>query len=384
MWSQLGKRQKVNRLLMYIFGLLPINSKKIVIENYFGHGYGDNGKYIVEELLKIDSSYEIVWLINKQYVNSMPIYIHSVQRDSLKALFHLSTAKVWIDNCRKSVYTRKRKTQFYIQTWHGAIGVKKCERDAEMGLKAEYVKNCIHDSEMADRILSGSKWGTELIKRAFWYSGEIMEIGSPRSDVFFKDNKAIKLKVFKYYNLKDVKTLLYAPTFRNDYSLEPYKLDFTVLSQQLSDREGDKYKILVRLHPNISNKATQLNLPENVINATDYPDMQELLVASDILLTDYSSSMFEFMLKRKPVFLIALDYERFKKKERDLYFDLERLPFPFCKSMRELLESIQQYDEQKYFTALDVFYQEIGLAEKGNASVTMANLIHQVCTRKEK
>lgn len=382
MWSQLGKKQKIYYIMMHIFRVFPINKKKIVIESFFGHGYGDNAKYIVEELLKIEPSYRIVWLIDKNIVKAMPSYIESTNIGSLKALFHLSTAKVWIDNCRKSVYTCKRKEQFYIQTWHGAIGVKKCEKDAEDNLGTEYIRSCKHDSEMVDVILSNSKWGTELIKRAFWYDGTILEVGSPRNDVFFGDISVIKSKVYEYYRLKN-KIALYAPTFRNDYSFEAYQIDFDALALQLKERFGSEYNILVRLHPNISNKALELILPENVVNVTDYPDMQELLAASDILLTDYSSSMFEFMLKKMPVFLIALDYKRFKENERELYFDLQKLPFPFCESMDGLLKSIKQYDENNYYLALNQFYNEIGLAEYGTASIKTAKLIQKVCTRKE-
>lgn len=384
MFNGLGKKQRLYRFIMNLFCVFPIQNNKIVITSYFGKGYGDNGKYIVEKLLEKDKGFVVCWLVDSQYENTIPPGIKAVRNGSIHALYELATAKVWIDNCRKSVYIKKRKGQFYIQTWHGAIGVKKCEGDAEQYLTTEYIRNCKHDSEMADVILSGSKWGTELVKRAFWYHGEVLEIGSPRNDVFFGDLDSIKKEVGKYLNTEGYKLILYAPTFRNNGTLSAYELDFNRILSAVEQKFGGKYKILLRLHPNVSKLVHKMEIPEEVINVTDYPDMQELLLASDILITDYSSTMFEFMLKKGIVFLIALDYENFIQNEREFYFDLEKLPFPFCKTMEEFILAIKSFDRKEYDCKISNFFQEIGQAEKGIASEIVANLIFKVCKDRER
>ena len=116
--------RKIMSILMLVF---PVNRTKVVITSHYGKGYGDNAKYIVEELVRRHNKYDIVWLLNKELYGSVcfPDYIRTVKYGSLRALFELATAKIWIDNCRKEFYPIKRKSQFYIQTWHGAWASRK-------------------------------------------------------------------------------------------------------------------------------------------------------------------------------------------------------------------------------------------------------------------
>ena len=116
-----------------IFRLLPVKKGRIVAENFFGKGYGDNPKYIYDELL-INPELELVWLIKKNTDTEFPVGVNVVKRGTLKELYYLATAQVWIDNSRKHYGIRKRKGQMYIQTWHGGIALKKIEKDVENSL----------------------------------------------------------------------------------------------------------------------------------------------------------------------------------------------------------------------------------------------------------
>lgn len=365
---------------LFFLYLLPVNPRKIVISSYYGKPYGDNGKYIIEEINKTENNYDIVWLLKKEYEDeaNFPDNVRIVGYGSYRALLELATAKIWIDNCRKMICPPKRIKQFYIQTWHGSIPLKKVEKDVEEKLSPGYVDSAKHDSKIADVFLSNSKFCTEIYRKSFWYNGRVLEIGSPRCDVFFRENNDVDIKVRDLYNIKsDAKIVIYAPTFRADGNLEVYNIDFKKLIEVLENKFGGEWIVLIRLHPNISNKADLITYSERLINATNYNDMYELLSISDMLITDYSSTMFEFSLNYKPVFLYCSDIAEYRK-DRDLYFDLEKLPYKIAEDNTQLIQSIKDFDEEEYRNKVHLFYKELGIQESGNASVEVVKLINKI------
>ena len=173
------------KLFMYLFRIFKVKNNKIVVSNYFGKGYSDNAKYVCDEMLSQNLDVDIVWLCKNKNDSSIPKKIRIVKYNSIKGLYELATAKIWIDNCRKSYHMIKRRNQIYIQLWHGGIGMKKVEQLAEKSLDHTYIKNAKNDSKMMDYAISNSLYRTKIYKESFWYSGEVLELGCPRNDVFF-------------------------------------------------------------------------------------------------------------------------------------------------------------------------------------------------------
>ena len=366
----------LTRTCMLAFRCFRLQQDKVVISNYYGKGYGDNGKYIAEELHQRDPALRIYW-ISKQ-TSGFPDFIQVVSTGSIAALYHLATAGAWIDNCRKFSYILKRKKQYYIQTWHGSIALKRVEKDAEEHLEKRYIKSAVHDSKMADLMLSNSTFCTEMYRRAFWYDGEILECGSPRADILFCATEAQKCAVKQALGVSVEKRLvLYAPTFRADYNTDCYSLDFDNILELLQKTTGADWAFAVRLHPNVSAKADFITYSDTVVYATAYPDMYERLAAAEILITDYSSCMFEAGFANKPVFLFATDIDSYAK-DRNFYFNLEELPYPVARTNEELLQQITSYDRTAYKQALQVFHALLGLKENGNASRLAAEKILEV------
>ena len=365
-----------------IFRIFPVSKNKVVISSYVGRGYGDNPKYIAEALLKKNRDIRIIWIIKKkQEKNSLPEGVKSCGLFSIKRIYHLSTAKVWVDNCRKE-FIFKRKNQLYIQTWHG-FALKRIEKDVEDKLPPKYVKYSKHDAKYTDYIISCSSFMTKIYRNAFWYDGEIVEWGAPRNDIFLSDNSQIKNKVYDFYGLKpETKTVVYAPTFRADESLEPYGIDYMRLKQACEKRFGGEFVILVRLHPNIAAKSKELGITYNgeIVNATYYPDMQELLCACDIVISDYSSLMFDFALSYKPCFQFATDIEAYKG-DRNFYFDLSDLPFALATDNDGLEKNVLSFDEETYKNALSEFYKSVGMVMDGKSSERCAELIIKYCEK---
>lgn len=371
-------RAIIYRLSWIVCRFLPIKKDKIVVSSYYGRGYGDNPKYIVEELLRVNNSkLEIIWLVKKgQESGEIPVGVKAVCNNSFKAIFHLSTAKVWIDNCRKA-FLFKRKKQYYLQTWHG-FALKRIEKDVREHLDAGYVKNAIKDSKHIDLLVSDSSFMTKIYKDCFWYNGKIVEWGQARNDILHNYDFNVSNKVKKHFELcKNQKIILYAPTFRADYSVEPYQIDYERLIKNCQERFGGDFVALVRLHPNIIDKCGALKFEEGkIINASLYPDMQELLVAADIVISDYSSLMFDFALTRKPCFQFAVDIEEYKE-DRNFYFPLDQLPFALAENNDQLQDIILNFKEKEYHEKLKDFFSETGMVMDGQASKRCVDWILQ-------
>ena len=361
------------------FCLFKINSKKIVFSNYWGHnGYTDSLKYISLELHKLDDSLELIWLAADNNLE-FPSHIKKVKYNSFKGLFHLATSKVWVDNQRKPNFIHKRKGQYYIQTWHGSIGFKKIELDClnSYDNKWYYLKSRKHDTAMIDLFLSGNNWFNQTIRRAFNYSKEILTLGTPRNDILITGPSKEHLdRISTQLGIAPSKKIMfYAPTFRKDETdMSHYLTDVDSFIKKLNQETNEEWVVAVRLHPRMLYLANTLNYSENVINASKYSDIQELLLISDILVTDYSSCIFDFALQYKPGFIYATDLEEFRN-DRNFYFDIENSPFPIAKTEEELLSSIKNFNNDIYKNKLDDFFNSIELKETGTASRKVAEII---------
>lgn len=376
---------KLMIIIFYLFRIFPIQNNKIVISSYLGKGYGDNPKYIVEELLRKKRRFDIVWL-TKDISAEFPKGVRGVNYRSLKSIYELCTARIWIDNRRKPIYVRKRSGQFYIMTWHGYLAIKKVEKDVETKLEARYVKAAKRDSKMIDVFISGSKWETECISSVFWYDGKILNIGYPRSDILLKGAKKTAGQIRKYYGLSDNdRILLYAPTFRHskdEGSLSAYNIEWSRVLETLSEKFGGNWIGMIRLHPNVSKLADKLNLPDKVINVTSYNDMQELIAACECMITDYSSSIMDAGIAGKIGFIYAADYADYEK-DRDVYFNIkEDLPFMFSETNNQLADNIRSFESDKYYRELGHFLKDTyGVFSGGDASEKICKIIEEVTNR---
>lgn len=362
------------KLFMYLCRILPIQKNKIVFSSYRGRQYSDS-PMCISKILEKEKDIDIVWIYNSKINNSK---IRCVKDESLKAAYELATAKVWVDNCRKKLWVTKRKKQFYVQTWHGNIALKKIEADAQNKLKKTYVRSAKNDSKMIDIILSSSHWATNNFKTAFWYTGSILEFGSPRSDIFYRNNKEIKEKIYNFYKLdKESKIILYAPTFRNSKTIDCYDINYDELIKCAENKWGGKWKVIIRLHPNMTEEQSMLNFSKDILNGLSYQEINDLIVASELLITDYSSCMFDAMEARKKVIFYAKDISKYMD-ERGTYFNYEDLPFPLATNNKELHEVIKQYNDEQNNNKMTIFMKQQGFCNNGTASEKASELIYNI------
>ncbi len=370
----MGFRKAASTLMWAACRLLPVQRNKVVFSSYGGKGFGGNPKAVALALLDTGAPLDLVWLTRDTNI-ALPEGIRPCPFGTPQAVHTLSTAAVWVDDSRSGARF-KRSTQFYLQTWHG-FALKHIERAAEDSLPASYVAQCRRDSSFIDCIPSNSAFMTRVYREDFWYNGEIAEIGSPRNDVFFRDTSALAAQVRSFFSLPaEQHLLLYAPTFRADGSTDAYRMDMQAVLSACAQRFGGQWSALIRLHPNIAALSDGL-FPydgQTILDATAYPDMQELLAAVDLLLTDYSSSMFDYALQGKPCIQYAADIEAYQK-DRSFYFPLDALPFPLATTPDALCQCIVSFDSQKQQETWARFAEAQGFCEDGHAAARCAELI---------
>ena len=363
------------RRMMQAFWFFPIETNKIMVCCYNGKGFCDNPKYIALALHKKKIG-RIYWAVTKKDA-AMPPWVHQVRNGSLSYYFHMATAKVWIDNTRKKESIVKRKGQFYIQTWHGSFPGKKIEKDAVENLPKRYVRRAFYDSKMIDLIPAGNSFIHNVYRNAFWYQGEILDYGTPKYDINFRKYKG-RGKIRKRFGVaQDDIAIIYAPTFRSyKHTMDLYRLALHEIKDLIETQSGRQCVFFMRLHPDIADIMEFDAKEEFVYDVTFIPDVQEIMMDADILITDYSGLMFEFCVGNyKPVFLYAPDVEKY---DRGLYLDYGSLPFSMAKNMKELMNDIEKFDKKEYQKKLRNMFELFGMFEDGNASIRVAEHIKKI------
>ncbi len=356
----------------------PVQNNKII---FCGMGiYSDHCKYITEQLLSMNKNFDIVWIMNKPSVE-VPKGVRTVYEGKWKQyIYEIETAKVWVYGVPIRITPVKRKEQVYIQTKHwSSITLKKFYLDdvANESKKEIYELN----AKLLDYIITGSEFDENSCRRGFNFNGAFLRFGSPRSDILFKP-KQCKKKIYEKFKLNsDEKILLYAPTYRfrdtrgSNPDLKWQGLDFEILLNSLQQRWSGIWKIFLRLHPLVRMRSNQIKQPDFVIDVSNYEDSQELVASSEVVISDFSSIVFEPAYVLKPVFLFAPDKNLYEQKNFELLIDYSSLPFPISTTNEELSTQIKNFDESDYKCRVKSFLDKYDVHEDGHASERSAEFI---------
>ncbi|GMA54774.1 hypothetical protein GCM10025857_61310 [Alicyclobacillus contaminans] len=321
------------------------NDRQIVFESGVGKRYEDSPRMIYEKMIENQEDFDYIWIMN----NNAPLKANSqtkiIKRLSPDYYKYLATSKYWVNNQNFPTYLTKPKQTQYLQTWHGTP-LKKMQHDQDQieGRDEGYLTRVTHAKNQWSALLSPSSYATQAFRSAFQYNGPVLELGYPRNDVFYKPNLDEKREsIRRKLNIdEEKKVILYAPTFRDNQKkgkkfTMKNKINFRIFERRL----GEDYVLLIREHIVVASK---LNIPEefrhNIINVSKYPDIQELMIASDMLVTDYSSVMFDYANTNKPMYFYCYDLDEYGDM-RGFYFDLEeQAPGPIVKNTSNLFRSI--------------------------------------------
>ena len=262
-------------------------------------------------------------------------------------------AKYWVSNSRMPNWIKKPKHTIYLQTWHGTP-LKKLGADIEEvhmpGTTTEKYKEIFFkESSNWDYLISPNRYSSDIFTHAFRVPADkILETGYPRNDELINSNNMGNIKKIKEsLGLpKDKKIIMYAPTWRDDeyFSIGHYKFNLKIDLDLLQNSLGEDYVILLRLHYLISNRIDVSRYEGFVYDLSNYHDIRNLYMISDLLITDYSSVFFDYLCLKRPIIFYTYDIDSYRDKLRGFYFDFEKeAPGPLVKTTKELIEAIKQY-----------------------------------------
>jgi CDP-glycerol glycerophosphotransferase len=274
-----------------------------------------------------------------------------------------------------------RKSQTIVNTHHGGGAYKKSDPDSlafqkrMRGIKSRHMIK----GRMTSYVISSNEKFTHFMSASFNVpEDKFLPIGMPRNDILFFDMDKIKQKVYEYYHInKNVGFVLYAPTYRGDHRFSDIfdsNLDVEEVTKELTTKYDKDFVFFYRMHYSANRKNINLN---NTISVFDYPDMQELLCAADVLITDYSSSIWDFSFTYKPCFLYAPDLKKYEAETGGFHVPIKTWPFPLAETNKDLVRNIRQFDRRKYINDVNKHHADLGSYETGHATEQLCKLLFE-------
>lgn len=316
------------RLLNWLGEILP-KKDIIIFESFFGRQFSDNPKALYEYIKSNYPQYKLYWNIRDDMIPYFKEHkIPYTVRYGYKGITKQAQAKYYITNTRRPFRWNKPKGTTLLETWHGTplktIGTDVQLVTMPVNDSGKYHEGVVRDSKRWDYLIAPNKYSADIMSRAFRKdNNQMMLTGYPRNDILINytddDIKRIKDEL----NLDPTKKLvLYAPTWRDDEFVKAH--EFTAQLRldlaELEDRFGDNVIFLIRTHYMIAN-SLDLTKFTNAVNVSDYQDISELYLISDVLVTDYSSVMFDYSILRRPIIFYTYDLEQYASTIRGFYFD---------------------------------------------------------------
>lgn len=347
-----------------------VKANTVFFSSFHGKSCSDSPRSISDALHRLNPKIDIVWQLHNRA--DAPDYARTVRPHSLAALSEIARARCIVDNFNRPIHFLKFSDQIYVQTWHGDRGFKKILYDLNDGLKYP-------DGAQMDLAVSGSDFGTRVFRSAFRYSGEVMQLGMPRNDCLLSPNAEDIRRVRSLLGIRDdEKIMLYAPTFRDATVGGAFSADFDIRRalDALERSTGEKWRCLVRAHD--LNRG--IARAADATDVTNYPEMSDLLLISDLLITDYSSSAGDFVLLDRPVILYQPDLDAFMKSDREMYFDIRSCPYVRAESEDALMQLLGDFPSiPADGSAVRAFY---GVTETGKSAEAVAEWIEKRMERK--
>jgi CDP-glycerol glycerophosphotransferase len=348
----------------------------VLFESFGGGSVGDSPLALSRELHRRESPFAQYWSV-ACLSTPVPGWATPVLRFSTEWYELLGRARLLVNNNNWPWFFRKGEHQVYLQTWHGTPLKRIGDDVPSANLSIAYRRLMQREAMSWDYLLAQNEYSASIFPRAFGYQGPIVVEGYPRNDSLVDGTaEATRTKVREGFGLADdVRVLLYAPTWRDNikegtrYGRVAF-LDFTQLRRAL----GPRTVVLYRGHANTS--ASSSDLPEGVIDVTYRPDVNELMLASDALITDYSSIMFDYAVLRRPIYFLVPDLELYGNKTRGFYRDLDEVaPGPLCKDTAELVAVLGAEHGPRWEEAQERFVEEYAPLDDGHAAARVVDSV---------
>jgi CDP-glycerol glycerophosphotransferase len=372
-----------------MYHLIKVDSKVIIFESNLGKNYTGNPKAIYEKMVKrgLDQVYTCVWIFNNPQTVIPGKHIQ-VKKMRLKYLYYFNKAKYWIVDSRQPLFLNKKAETIFIQTWHGTP-LKKLALDMEvidMGGETDlegYKDRFKQSSSRWDYLLAQNYYSAEVFRSAFGFDKNMLSMGYPRNDKLIEVDNEMILNIKLKLNLPiDKKIILYAPTWRDNAFIKKgyYKFETELNIDYMSKELSNDYILIVKAHYLVAEKMKRLT--ENnkfVYDFSSQQDITDLYLVSDLLITDYSSVMFDYSVLKRPMYFYVYDYEEYRDALRGFYFDLKaEAPGPCVESTDALIHEIKKgedYYYQVYKDKYECFSEKFNHLDDGTSSDKIINYL---------
>lgn len=366
-----------------IFCFAKTKPNYVYFDSFSGKQVSCNPYYIYKYLLEhdLEKKFKFVWAVVDPKLYKDDERTRYIKFNSFKWIYFIITSKVVISNNGFSTYIPFKKKQILINTWHGGGAYKKVGREqndfSPMEKKYSACDNKYINKHLSVYISSSTKFTEVMTESTTLPAAKFYGIGMPRNDIFFDNARmdAANKKVREQYKIEaDSFLVLYAPTFRGNPNNPDFEdvLNIKKLKETLQQKTGKKIYVTFRGHYFFTHDFDF----DFDIDWTHYPFMQELLCAADMLITDYSSTMWDFSLTYKPCFLFASDIEKYIK-DRGFYTAPYSWGFPIVKTNEELAEKIMNFDKEKFVEAMKKHHKDLGSFEDGHATEKICKFIEE-------
>ncbi len=343
------------------YSKLPVEKDLIIFESFMGRKYADSPKAIYEYMIDSEDykDYKFVWAFRDSVIDNFKEMEQTgrttlVRWGSDEYYKVYARAGYWVVNTRIPSSIERRREQEYIQCWHGTPFKKLgCDIISEATESEVTRRKVIYDDvKRYSYLISPSAYFTEVMTSALNLNildrkPAIIEEGYPRNDGMVNGEDSDIARVKSALNIpEDKKVILYAPTYREDSkgSNNEYLFEEGLDLPKLRESLGDGFVVLHRSHYYIKgkdNEDREDGMEGFVIDVSDYPEINDLYIASDILITDYSSVFFDFSILKRPIVFYMPDLNHYKDSLRGLYMELDELPGPVSTTQEEVLERLK-------------------------------------------
>lgn len=318
------------------------------VYNSFEGRYSDSPRALYEALRARSGGHVHLWLADPAHAAGFAAAgVPTAEYATGEGLAAVANADVLIANTHTDLVWTKRPDALYLQTWHGTP-LKRIHWDV-LWAPPGRLERLQHDVDRWDYLVSPNRASTPLLRGAFRYEGEVLETGYPRNDVLSApDRDAIRAAARAELEIpEDHTVVLYAPTWRDAEVFGPderpltteFRLPFDVdaFTQQL----GDDHVLLLRLHYMLTSRFRAAEHPA-VRDVSFYADISRLYLAADVLVTDYSSAMFDFAITGRPILFYTYDLADYQNRSRGFYFDFTPVaPGPLLSTTQEVLDALR-------------------------------------------
>jgi CDP-glycerol glycerophosphotransferase len=361
----------------------PLRDQVLFI-SWKGKSCGDNPLGIAAELRRRGDDREHLWAVTDWSV-PVPAGGTAVLRGTQEYYEALARSKYLISNDDMQAPFRKRDGQFYVQTWHGTplkkIGFDIANPQFISG--TAYFDHLAKDIAQWDLLLSPNPFSTPVMRGAFRYEGEIGEYGYPRNDLLGRSDAAkVAARVRDRLGLPDGKrVVLYAPTWRDNQVYangRRYRFDMRLDLERAWAELGQDYVFLIRGHHHMADDVPAGMRPGFAVNVTAYPDITELYLVSDLLITDYSSTMFDYAATGRPMVFFTYDLADYRDNLRGFYFDFEaEAPGPLLATSDEVIAAVREAGPvaASYRDAYERFAAKFASLDDGKAGARVCDRV---------